>query len=59
MQPRSIDDVAAHWHERAAQMRVLADMASNDEAKVIMLHLADDYDKLGDRATDRKPVRQQ
>ena len=41
-----------HWHDRAAEMRVLADMMANIETRATMLRLADDYDKLGDRAEE-------
>jgi hypothetical protein len=52
MPPRSVDD-PKHWYDRAAEMRVLADDMKNDETQAMMLRLADDYDKLGDRAADR------
>jgi hypothetical protein len=52
MSPRAIDD-AKHWYDRAAEMRVLAEEMKNREAHDTMLRLADDYDKLGDRATER------
>ena len=42
-----------HLHKRAVEMRMLADKMSNDEARRLFLELADDYDKLGDRALER------
>jgi hypothetical protein len=42
-----------HWHDRAAEMRVLSDAVLDDQAKSSMLKLADDYDRLGDRAAKR------
>jgi hypothetical protein len=35
-------------------MRVLADEMAGIEARRMMFKLADDYDKLGDRAADRQ-----
>jgi hypothetical protein len=52
MPPRHLND-AKHWHDRAAKMRLLADGYADKKAAGIMHHLADDYDKLGDRAADR------
>jgi hypothetical protein len=49
---RSIDD-PKHWHERATEMRALAEEFIDDGAKQTMLRLASDYDKLGDRAEER------
>jgi hypothetical protein len=43
-----------HLHNRAAAMRVLADKMSNDEARRLFLELADDYDKLGNRAAEQQ-----
>ena len=51
MQVHSSDN-AKHWYDRAAQMRVLAEEMVTDEAKRIMLKIADGYDRLGDRATE-------
>jgi hypothetical protein len=48
----AIDD-PRHWRERAAEMRALADCMENVETQKIMQRLADDYDKLGDRAALR------
>jgi hypothetical protein len=50
--PRLIDD-PAHWYDRGARMRLLADNFENIETKTAMLELADDYDLLGDRAAER------
>jgi len=58
MPARSIDD-PKHWHDRAAEMRVLADEMANVEARRTMFKLADDYDKLGDRAAERQASRSQ
>ena len=44
---------AKHWRDRAAQMRVLSDAMKELEAQRMMLKLANDYDKLADRAEDR------
>jgi hypothetical protein len=52
MAPRTIDD-PRHWHDRAAEMRVLAEEMTSNEARTMMLKLADDYDELGDRAAER------
>jgi hypothetical protein len=52
MPPRSIND-SKHWRDRAAEMRALADGYTDKEAARIMRRLADDYDRLADRADDR------
>jgi hypothetical protein len=52
MRLRAIDD-PKHWHDRATEMRILAEEFTDSEAKSIMLRLANDYDKLGYRAEDR------
>ncbi len=52
MAPRDIYD-SKHWRDRAAEMRVLAEGMKDRETRRVMNHLADDYDKLADRAQAR------
>ncbi len=52
MTHQSIND-AKHWRDRAAEMRVLSDTMRDQETQEIMLTLANDYDRLADRAEDR------
>jgi hypothetical protein len=42
-----------HWRDRAAEMRALADTMKSADTAGIMLRLANDYDKLADRAEAR------
>jgi hypothetical protein len=42
-----------HWHDRAAEMKALARTVQDLEAIATMNRLADDYDKLADRADAR------
>ena len=44
---------AKHWRDRAAEMRVLSDEMKDFEVRTLMLKLANDYDKIADRAEDR------
>lgn len=57
---REVND-PKHWRDCAAKMRV-SDMMTDPEVVAVMLRLADDYDKLADRArvkaaTSHRPVR--
>jgi hypothetical protein len=44
---------AQHWRDRAAEMRVLFGEIKDAEAQALMAKLANDYDKLPDRAEVR------
>jgi hypothetical protein len=44
-----------HWRERAAQMRALAVETKDTEIAAMMFQVADDYDKLAERAEKRQP----
>lgn len=44
---------AKHWRDRAAEMSALSSEMKDFEARTLMLKLANDYDKLADRAEDR------
>ena len=43
-----------HWRDRAAEKRALAATMKDSETIAIMHRLADDYDKLADRAAQRQ-----
>jgi hypothetical protein len=43
-----------HWRDRATGMRALAESMRNPETIAIMNRLADDYDKLAERAAQRQ-----
>jgi hypothetical protein len=42
-----------HWRDRAAEMRASSTIMENAETIAVMIRLADDYDKLADRADVR------
>ena len=43
-----------HWRDRAEDMRRLARDTQNEEAKQMMLRIADDYDELASRTAEAR-----
>jgi predicted anti-sigma-YlaC factor YlaD len=53
----SINCNPKHWRDRAEDARTVAESLTNSECRRMMLQVADDYDKLANRAEERaKPV---
>jgi hypothetical protein len=52
MAPKDIYD-SKHWRDRATEMRALAESMSNSRPAQLLIDLADDYDKLAERAEFR------
>ena len=53
MAPKDIYD-SKHWRDRATEMRALAEGMSQTKPAQLLIDLADDYDKLADRAEIRR-----
>jgi hypothetical protein len=50
---RSVIEDATHWRARARETRALADQMSDEVSRKTMLQIADDYDRLAERAEVR------
>jgi len=53
MAPKDIYD-SKHWRDRATEMRALADGMSGSKPAQLLNDLADDYDRLAERAEFRR-----
>ena len=51
--PSLFTDNTNHWHKRAEEMRTLADGVGDAETKEAMLRLANDYERLAQKAATR------
>jgi len=51
--PSSFINDPEHWRARAREMRALAGLAHDEEARAAMLKVADDYENLARRAERR------
>ena len=54
---RMLINDAGRWRRRAEEARALAKKMNGDQAKVAMLGVADDYDKIAQRAEERRTTR--
>jgi hypothetical protein len=50
-----LDDVE-HWRQRAREARAQAEQMTDSHAKQLMLTVADSYDRIAQRASDRAAI---
>jgi hypothetical protein len=43
-----------HWHQRAEELRVIAETTGDAEARATLLRIVADYERLAERAKQRK-----
>jgi hypothetical protein len=51
--PASFINDPEHWRQRAEEARAIADQMNDPQAKEAMLKIAEDYERLGERAERR------
>jgi len=51
--PASFINDPKHWRDRAEQMRTLAEAIKDQISREMMLRIAQDYEKLAQRAAER------
>jgi hypothetical protein len=51
--PASLVNDPEHWRDRAREKRALAERLRNELAKQTMLRIANDFDRLAERAEER------
>jgi hypothetical protein len=57
--PSGDDEPVARWRHLAADARDAADELTDPEAKVLLLSIAQAYERLAQRAEERKPKKDQ
>jgi hypothetical protein len=51
--PASFINDPEHWRQRAEEARTIADQMNDPQSKEAMLKIAEDYERLGERAERR------